>query len=296
MNPREAGFLLLTGKLGREGRRPLTTAQLRSLGERVAYGLRDSADRELQLRDLLDLGYREEMAQRILSLLAEEDLLREYIRNGEKSGCVPITRVSRGYPLRLRRQLGEDSPGCLWAKGNLDLLQRDAVALVGSREVQPENGAFAAEVGRQAAAQGLVLVSGNARGADRIAQQSCLDAGGCVISVVSDQLYRQQPGERMLFLSEDSYDEAFSTQRALSRNRVIHALGLGTFVAQSGFGQGGTWNGTVKNLRHTWSPVFCYEDGSDASKMLHNMGAELINLEALPDIQALCRREPQTLF
>ena len=40
--------------------------------------------------------------------------------------------------------------------------------------MRQENRTFAEEVGRQAALQGLTLVSGNARGADRAAQESCV--------------------------------------------------------------------------------------------------------------------------
>ena len=104
----------------------------------------------------------------------------------------------------------------------------------------------------RAAEEGLTLVSGNARGADRTAQEACLAAGGRVISIVADELSKQARRRNLLYLSEDDFDGAFSTQRALSRNRCIHALGRMVFVAQSDFGHGGTWDGTVKNLRFGW--------------------------------------------
>ncbi|MBR3974138.1 MAG: DNA-processing protein DprA [Oscillospiraceae bacterium] len=238
-------------------------------------------DRELEAKDLASLGYRPEVANRILHLLNDEDLLRYYINKGKSFGCIPVTRVSGGYPLLLRKRLGLDSPGVLWAKGDLSLLSEPTVSLVGSRELQNENRAFAEEVGRQAALQGYVLVSGNARGADKAAQNACLKNGGRVISVVADELVKQPLLERVLYLSEDGYSETFSSQRALSRNRVIHALGTRTFVAQSGLKIGGTWDGTVKNLRFCWSGVWCYDDGSEAMKLLASMGANLIHMEDL---------------
>ena len=99
----------------------------------------------------------------------------------------------------------------------------------------------------------------------------------------------------MLYLSEENYDAQFSAQRALSRNRVIHALGTVTFVAQCDFGTGGTWSGTEKNLKAGWSPVFCFDDGSEASKALEQIGAELINRDALTDLHDL-RNTAQNLF
>ena len=101
-------------------------------------------------------------------------------------GCHPISRVGEEYPQSIHNRLGLDAPGCLWSRGDLELLQKPAVALVGSRDLAPDNLAFAKEVGRQAARQGYVLVSGNARGADRAAQDSCLEAGGEVIAIVAD--------------------------------------------------------------------------------------------------------------
>ena len=142
----------------------------------------------------------------------------------------------------------------------------------------------AEEVGRQAALQGYTLVSGNARGADRTAQAACLKAGGKVISIVADELEKHRKKENVLYLSEDGFSEPFSSQRALSRNRCIHALGRMVFVAQSNWQKGGTWDGTAKNLHFGWSPVACYRDGSEASLQLEQMGAYLVDLQDLRDM------------
>ena len=258
MNAREQGFLLLTSNLGDPNRRPLTTAQARALAQRVATAPRIEEDRQLESRDLTAMGYSLEMAEHIVSLLDDTVLLTHYLRRGQKLGCQPISRVGEAYPQTIHNRLGLDAPGCLWSRGDLELLQKPAVALVGSRELAPDNLTFAKEVGRQAALQGFVLVSGNARGADRAAQDSCLENGGEVISVVADELAKYGPRAHILYLSEDGFDLPFSSQRALSRNRLIHCMGLRTFVAQCGYQHGGTWDGTVKNLRFGWSSVYCF--------------------------------------
>lgn len=284
MTGAEVGFLLLSSRLGDPDRKVLTTAQLRTLARRMQSAPRQKADRDLQLRDLTALGYDNVMAARILSLLEDEELLWHYLHRGAKMGCLPISRVSELYPLRLRKKLGLDAPGCLWMKGELSLLDTPTVSLVGSRDLQEKNRAFAEEVGRQAALQGFTLVSGNARGADRTAQDACLEAGGGVISIVADELSRQPVHERVLYVSEEDFDEPFSAQRALSRNRCIHALGEKTFVAQCSLYHGGTWDGTVKNLRGGFSPVFCFDDGSEAMAALEQLGAAMICFDALKDI------------
>ncbi len=287
MNSREEGFLLLGSSLGNPDRVPLTAAQLRVLSQRTSAGECADPEREMTSADLAELGYGGELAERILRLLEDTELLHRYLRRGKQGECIPLTRVSEGYPLRMRRRLGADSPGVLWAKGDISLLAMPSVALVGSRDIHPENREFAAAVGCQAAKQGFVLISGNARGADRAAQSECLAAGGRVISVVADELQTHPRREGVLYLSEGDFDQPFSAPRALSRNRVIHALGNITMVAQCGLEMGGTWSGTAQNLRSGWSDVFCFQDGSAASLRLEEMGATLIGRTELGNLAAL---------
>lgn len=287
MTAKERGFLLLTSNLGDPDRKPLTVAQLRTLAGRVQERNRPKEVRDLTTDDIQQLGYDLPMAERIVGLLAGEAALQRYISRGREVDCIPISRVGEIYPLIVRKRLGLDAPGCLWAKGDLHILSTQTIALVGSRELAEENRHFAETVGYEAARQGVTLVSGDAKGADRAAQEACLQAGGKVICVVADELYKHPHRENVLYLSEDSFDLPFSSQRALSRNRVIHALGYKTMVAQCAMGTGGTWDGTIRNLKNNWSPVFCFDDGSDASIQLQQCGANLISPEHLSDLSAL---------
>jgi len=287
LNGREKGFLLLTSHLGDPVRKVLTAPQLRKLAQRIEIAKRLQDDRDLTAEDLLHLGYGRQEAERILALLDGESQLIRYVQKGARMGCVPITRVSEGYPLQLRKRLGLDSPGCLWAKGDISLLRRPMVALVGSRQLRQENLDFAREVGKQVALQGFTLVSGNAKGADRTAQDACLEHGGTVVSVVADRLEEMPEHARVLYLSEDGYDLPFSPQRALSRNRVIHCLGSIVLIAQCTYGKGGTWDGTTQNLCKSWSGVYCFDDGSKAATELAQRGAGLLGMDRLADLTAL---------
>ena len=265
----------------------MTPAQFRKLARRVRDSVQPQEDRELEIRDLTAIGYSTEDAERILSLLSEEALLDRYLAKAAKYGCVPLTRLTTGYPRRIIDALGDDAPGCIWARGDLSLLDRPGIALVGSRELRPENEAFARQTGAQAARQGLTLISGNARGADRTAQNAALAANGAVVSIVADNLTDHVPSRNMLYLSEEGFDLEFSAQRALSRNRCIHALGLSAIAAQCALQTGGTWDGSVKNLRFGWSPLYVFNDGSESAKLLEQMGATLIGFEELEDLTAL---------
>lgn len=287
MNPREKGFTLLTSTLGNPQRKPLTIAQFRNLAQRAKAMEKPLNNRDMIPEDIVALGYSREDAVHILSLLSQEEQLAWYIQKGKTKNCIPITRVSQEYPQQLRVRLGLDAPGILWAKGDLAILTQPGIALVGSRDLNSDNLAFAAEVGRQAALQSFVLISGNARGADKTAQNSCLAHGGKVISVVADSLEKQSLQENVLYLSEEGFDLSFSGPRALQRNRIIHSLGHFVLVAQCTYGKGGTWSGTARNLRHRYCPVYCYQDGSNAMQELHQMGAEFVDMLDLADIPSL---------
>ncbi len=287
MKAAERGFLLLTSCLGNPERRPLTQSQLRILAGRVSDMTVTDPDKQLDVRDIMSIGYGQDMAQRIHALLEETDLLEHYLTRAKRAGCVPLTRVNKKYPQRILEKLGQESPGCLWARGDLTILDLPRIALAGSRDIRPENSRFAREVGVQAALQGYVLVSGNARGADRIAQAACLEHGGRVICVLADDMISKPQDDRILYLCEDDYDQPFSAERALSRNRVIHSLCKRTLIAQAELHRGGTWDGSVKNLRHGWSSIFCFQDGSEAASALIQQGAEPVKTDALSHLDKL---------
>lgn len=291
MTAREQGYLLLTAGLGEPERKPLTLPQLDKVAAAVRRMAVPKEDRELEIRDLLSAGLDEELSQRVLHLLDGEKLLRRYLKKAKAAGCCPLTKITDAYPERLLGRLEKHAPASLWAKGDIRLLQRPAVGLVGSRDLQWDNLRFAYEVGKQAALQGYVLISGDARGADSVAQDACLEHGGCVISIIPGELEKQRAGKRRLYLSEDGFDLPFTPARALQRNRIIHALGKKTFVAQCDLNKGGTWDGTRNNLRRRLSPVWCYDDGSAAVKELSRLGAGLISMEQLGDFSQLQEAE-----
>ena len=178
MNPREAGFLLLGSCLGDPARRPLTPPQLQRLAARVRlHPIPGAGEEELTPAHLFKLGCSHSEAEHIVSILSETDRLSAYLDRAGALGLQCLTRANPRYPRRLMRALGDRAPSVLWFDGNLDLLQRTGLSLVGSRELRPENRTFAQAAGLQMARQGYVLVSGGARGADAAAQASCLTGG-----------------------------------------------------------------------------------------------------------------------
>lgn len=70
-----------------------------------------------------------------------------------------------------------DAPPALWYTGSLDVLQRPAIAIVGSRSASAVALEIAARLGEDLAARGVAVVSGLARGVDSAAHRGALRSG-----------------------------------------------------------------------------------------------------------------------
>ena len=284
----ERGWLLLCADLG-DGRKPMTLPQIRVLRARMqAEPPPADPDRQLNAGDLRRLGYDWETADRIAALLDREAALDAYLALAAEAGVRPMTRISPDYPVRLEQRLGSEAPAVLFCKGDPACLAAGpAAAVVGSRVLTQAGAEFARRAGERLANAGWTLISGNARGADQTAQEACLAAGGAVISVLPDSLADHDPaGERVLFVSEQGWHLPIAPYRALDRNRLIHALGEKTLAAQSRL-TGGTWSGSLENLRRGWSPLFVNEAGGPGCARLIALGANPVRLETLDSLRAL---------
>lgn len=288
MTAREMGLLLLCSSLGDAKRHPLTLQRLRELEQAMLQAPRP-LDQLAQVEEayLRNLGFGAVVSCHMVRLLQQEEQAKAYLARAKAQGIACLTRLSPGYPRRLLETLGSDAPAVLWVKGNLPLLQTDCVSVVGSREIHQPNRTFAWEAGKQIARQGFTLVTGGARGADRAAEQGCASQGGSVIVVLPGAMTDRPVPERGVLCAEDSFDAMFSAQRALSRNRMIHAWGRKVLVAQAASHAGGTWAGTAENLRRGWSPVFQFADGSEAAQALGELGAMGVGMAELAHLDAL---------
>ena len=276
----------MTCQLGDPDAVTLTPKQFHGLQRRVAAAPDSPLDGELTEQFLCSLGLPRPAARRILQLLARDDLLDRYLDAMHRLNITVLTRLSPLYPRILEERLGSSAPAALFFKGDLRLLSGPWISLVGSRRLESRGRAFAERVGSLAFLEGYVLVSGGAEGADRAAQNACLAQGGDVLIFTPDRLSDKALEEHVLFCSEDGFELDFSPSRALSRNRLIHALGEKTFVAQCNYERGGTWRGSLENLKNGYSPLFLIRDGSRGADELLKLGAH--ELFELNSISALC--------
>lgn len=207
--------------------------------------------------------------EQVRALLGRREAMERYL---DVPGLCVVTCLSPEYPPRLGN-LGRACPPVLFCRGDVSLLRTRCVSLVGARRLKPAGARLARQIGRLAALEGFTLVSGGASGADRAAQEACLEAGGRVISFLPDALWQHPARRNLLLCSAEGYELPFSAARALERNHFIHALGEVTFVAQCDAPSGGTWEGSRHNLRYGLSPLYVPADGSAGTCALLSLGA-----------------------
>ncbi|MGE0352279.1 MAG: DNA-processing protein DprA [Gemmatimonadales bacterium] len=171
-----------------------------------------------------------------------EALLRRVA--GMEASC--LLPDDEAFPAMLREI--PEPPTVLFARGDLDLLSRPAVAVVGSRD----HSAYGAEACRQvvtaAARAGIVTVSGMARGLDAQAHSQTLDAGGGTIGVLGNGLGVVYPAanrglyERVqregLLLTEFPPGERPHASSFPRRNRLISGLARVIVVVEAARGSG----------------------------------------------------------
>lgn len=145
------------------------------------------------------------------------------------------------YPPALRA--AASPPLALFVEGDVGLLWRPAVAVVGSRGPTPAGREHAAEFARAFAQAGLVVGSGLAAGIDTAAHAAALDAGGATFAVLgtgpdvvyprSNTALHARIGADGALLSEHLPGTGPKREHFPSRNRLLAALCLGTVVIEA---------------------------------------------------------------
>jgi DNA processing protein len=168
---------------------------------------------------------------------------RAYLADLDRRGLRWLPRSSARFP----RSLGAifDAPAGLFVRGrgDLEVLDRPAVAVVGARSCSSYGADVARMLGRELCAAGIVVVSGLARGVDGHAHRGALDAGGLTVAVLGCGIDRNYPvahaelaariGERGLVVSEYAPGVEPAPWRFPARNRIIAGLAQATVVVEA---------------------------------------------------------------
>lgn len=211
---------------------------------------------------------------RVAELLSRGSQLAFELERLSSRGIWVLTRADDGYPPLLRSRLKATAPPVLFGAGRQSLLGERGVAVVGSRNADESSLAFATELGRRCARDGLAVVSGGARGIDTTAMLSALDAGGMAIGVVAEALeratrrqdLRSHLGDGELALITPQHPAAgFTVGGAMGRNRLIYCLAEAAVVVAASGQNGGTRAGALENIKAGWVPLLVRADADAPS-------------------------------
>lgn len=229
-------------------------------------------------------------SQRLKFLLGRGGAMGMALEKWQGAGIWIISRADREYPDVLKKKLKIDAPAILFGVGNKQLLTAGGVAIVGSRNINEEDAAYAKKIAESAASEGMNVVSGGAKGVDMTAMQTALAVEGTALGILaSDLLKSAVSGLWRPFLKRGDlclvspyYPEAgFNVGNAMGRNKYIYCLADFGVVVRSDEGKGGTWTGAKEALSKRFVPVFV-NPHSDAAgnKALIEMGAQPLECSA----------------
>lgn len=225
----------------------------------------------------------------------DERLFDSYLNNLEKDDIKIVTTLDADYPDRLRYI--DDAPMLLYCKGDLSLLNKDSISIVGTR--MPSNyGRYVTEkFAERLASAGLVVVSGLAYGVDSISHRKTLEAGGKTIAVLGGGFNHVYPeantnlakeiAEKGLLVSEYPPFAKPTKYTFPLRNRIIAGLSLGTLITEAG-----RKSGTIHTKEYALDygrDVFAVPGNINSSK------SELPNM-LIKSAQAECVLEPEDIL
>ena len=131
----------------------------------------------------------------------------------------------------------------IYAAGDVDLLARPCVSIVGTREVSDDGRARAARLAKELTNSKVVIVSGLARGVDTAALTAAIEAKGAVVAVIGTPLDKAYPAENAnlqelicrehLLISPFRIGERTFKANFPKRNRVMAALSDATVIVEA---------------------------------------------------------------
>ncbi len=207
------------------------------------------------------------------------------LKRVEESGAKVVTLEDRRYPSVLREIFAP--PPILFTRGSSAGFQKTGVGVVGTRRPTRYGEKAAETVTSELTRNGLMIVSGLARGIDTIAHETCLAEKGVTTAVLGcgiDRIYpaeNRELAERILdrggcIVSEFApgiFPEARNFPR---RNRIISGLSAGVVVVEAGKKSGGliTANYAVQQSREVFAvPGSIFSRMSDGTFELLTQGA-----------------------
>ena len=196
---------------------------------------------ELSLTDLEGLRFPAEAAQFIFDGKARRAAEEEWERVSAQGASI-LSYDCAEYPERLREIY--DPPPVLWVRGDVNLLKRPSIAIVGTRHPSPYGTGVAEMLARDLSVRRLLVVSGMARGIDTCAHKGALAARMPTVAVWGtgiDVIYPKENkklAEEILatggaIVSEVAAGTFPAPQNFPRRNRILSGLSIAVLVVEA---------------------------------------------------------------
>jgi DNA processing protein len=223
----------------------LGLTKLEGLGVRGAHRLVEhfgspQAAYMASLTELESCGIPARVAQSIFAQAGLKEAARD-LEASAKAGCQVVAYCSDDYPPRLKQI--PDPPLVLYVRGDVKVLSRHALAIVGTRRPTAYGSQVAQRLAHDLAQRQLVIVSGLARGIDSAAHRGALEAAGKTVAVLGsgiDVIYprenkrlAEQVTECGALISEFPPGTSPAPENFPIRNRTISGLALGVVVVEA---------------------------------------------------------------
>jgi DNA processing protein len=223
----------------------LGLTKLEGLGVRGAHRLVEhfgspQAAYMASLTELESCGIPARVAQSIFAQAGLKEAARD-LEASAKAACQVVAYSSDDYPPRLKQI--PDPPLVLYVRGDVKVLSRYALAIVGTRRPTAYGSQVAQRLARDLAQRQLVIVSGLARGIDSAAHRGALEAAGKTVAVLGsgiDVIYprenkrlAEQVTECGALISEFPPGTSPAPENFPIRNRTISGLALGVVVVEA---------------------------------------------------------------
>jgi len=216
----------------------LGPTRARKLVER--FGGTDAVFRA-SLTELESTGIQAASAQSLATGKSAE-LAREEMARAAAAGVTVLSFDDPAYPVRLKQIY--DPPLVLYVRGNAEVLSEPGIAVVGTRHPTPYGSGMAERLACDLAAQGLVIISGMARGVDTASHRGAISAKGKTIAVFGtgvDVIYPKENSrlaEQILALggaiiSEFALGTFAAPQNFPIRNRILSGMSVGVLVVEA---------------------------------------------------------------
>jgi len=175
----------------------------------------------------------------------------------ERYGIGLLAAGAKGYPEKLARRLGDDSPPLLFVRGPVEVIEGPSVGVCGSRDASDDGMQFAADCAEALGRRGINVVAGYAAGIDTAAHIGALASDGATTAVLATgilhfqlkpELAVPQAEENILVLSEFPPSLGWSASGAMRRNTTVCGLSDALLVVESGL-SGGTYDAARTALR-----------------------------------------------